>query len=307
MLGEQKKGFFSKLKDSLFKTKEIFTEKLKEISARRLSISESIYDEIFEVLVKADVGVNTSEIIKERLKERVLQARLKDTELVYGIVKEIILEMIDIKEIEKEKQRKLRVEIFVGVNGSGKTTTIAKYSNLLLKEGKTILLAGCDTYRAAAIEQLEIWAKRLGVEIVSQQNHADPSAVLYDAISSAFSKGKDYLLVDTAGRLHTSKNLMEELKKMKRVAQKRLEEEVDIILVVDANNGQNVLSQTKIFNDALDLTGIIITKLDGTAKGGIIIPICNEFKIPIKYIGIGEKIDELKRFNAREFVEALFE
>lgn len=272
----------------------------------RAALDESVWTELEEILIAADVGVETTEKLIQKTKERTRTDKLTEGAQVRDVLKQEMINMLSIPVKEPVVAAPPRVTLVIGVNGSGKTTSIAKLACALKKEGKTVLLAAADTFRAAAIDQLKLWAGRVGVDIVAHQPGADPGAVVYDALAAARSRGIQEVIIDTAGRLHTKFNLMEELKKIKRVAAK-----IDptaphaVILVLDATTGQNGLAQAKYFTEAIGVTAIFLAKLDGTARGGIALAICDQLKIPVKYIGIGEKPEDMAGFDAREFVEAL--
>jgi fused signal recognition particle receptor len=272
----------------------------------RSTIDESIWEELEEVLIAADVGMETTEKLITRTKQRVKDQKLKDGDQVREALKNEMVAMLDLPTAATIPAAPPEVVMVIGVNGSGKTTSIAKLCYLAKSEGKTVLLAAGDTFRAAAIDQLKIWAERTGADIVAHQPGADPGAVVYDAMSAAKSRGSQKLIIDTAGRLHTKVNLMEELKKIKRVVNKTDPTAPhEVLLVLDATTGQNGLLQAKNFTDAAGITGIFLAKLDGTARGGIALAICDQLKIPVKYIGVGEHMEDIAAFNARSFVDAL--
>lgn len=299
-------GFFDRLKEGLSKTKKNFTEKVESLLKAFKQVDEELFDELEEVLVLSDVGVKTSQKIIENLKEKVKKNKISDSQAVKELLKEEMFNIINLPNKLKEKYP--LIILMVGVNGVGKTTSIGKIANLLKSNGKKVIIAAADTFRAAAIDQLEIWAKRVGCDIIKHVEGADPAAVVFDGIQAMRARKADVLIVDTAGRLHTKKNLIEELKKIDRVISQQMPEaEKETLLVIDATTGQNGLVQAKEFNQAVNISGIVLTKLDGTAKGGIVVSICDELKIPVKFIGVGEKIDDLQEFNPREFIDALFE
>lgn len=299
-------GFFDRLKEGLSKTKKNFTEKVESLLKSFKQVDDELFEELEEVLVLSDVGVKTSQKIIENLKERVKKEKISATEAVKELLKEEMLSIINLENKLSEKYP--LIILMVGVNGVGKTTSIGKIANLLKSNGKKVLIAAADTFRAAAAEQLEIWAKRVGCDIIKHVEGSDPAAVVFDGIQAMRARKADVLIVDTAGRLHTKKNLIEELKKIDRVINQQMPEaSKETLLVIDATTGQNALNQAKEFSQAVNISGIVLTKLDGTAKGGIIISICDELKIPVKFVGVGEKIDDLQYFNAKEFVDALFE
>lgn len=300
-------GLLDKFKQGLKKTREGFVDKIDRL-VKGKKISDEFYDELEEILIGADVGVETTLDLVEELKGRARENRLGDTEEVKELLKEILIERLG-KEIKPLNiSQGLSVILVMGVNGVGKTTSIAKLAYLMKEEGKRVLIAAGDTFRAAAIEQLEIWAGRVGVDIIKHKIGSDPAAVIFDAVSAAQARGADVVLCDTAGRLHTKMNLMEELKKIHRVTGKALPGAPhEVLLVLDATTGQNALSQAKLFGEVSPITGIVLTKLDGTAKGGIVIAVSNLLEIPIKYIGIGESLEDLHAFNPQDFVSALFD
>ncbi|BCS81376.1 signal recognition particle-docking protein FtsY [Anaerocellum diazotrophicum] len=299
-------GFFDRLREGLSKTKKNFTEKVESLLKSFRQIDDDLFEELEEVLVLSDVGVKTSQKIIENLKERVKKEKILNPQDVKELLKEEMLNIINLENKLSEKYP--LIILMVGVNGVGKTTSIGKIANLLKSNGRKVLIAAADTFRAAAAEQLEIWAKRVGCDIIKHVEGSDPAAVVFDGIQAMRARKADVLIVDTAGRLHTKKNLVEELKKIDRVINQQMPEaSKETLLVIDATTGQNALNQAKEFNHAVNISGIVLTKLDGTAKGGIVISICDELKIPVKFVGVGEKIDDLQQFNAKEFVDALFE
>ena len=300
-------GFFDKLKEGLKKTKNTITERIDKVLVSFGKIDEELFEELEEILITSDVGIDTSMKIIENLKNRVKETKTTDPAKVKELLKEELAQILSQGESDLKLDTTPSVILVVGVNGVGKTTSIGKIANLLKSQGKKVILAAGDTFRAAAIDQLEIWANRVGVEIIKQAEGSDPAAVIYDAIQAVKARKADVLICDTAGRLHTKKNLMEELKKVFRIVDRELPGvSREVLLVLDATTGQNAISQAKTFSEVTDVTGIVLTKLDGTAKGGIIIAVASELNIPVKLIGVGEQMDALQRFNAREFVEALF-
>jgi len=304
---EEDKGLFQKLKDGLNKTKKGIFGKLNDLFAGGKELDEEFFTELEEVLIQADIGVHTTMKMIDDLKMKVEKEEIEDTEEFYGIFKEELSDFLQDEKGGITLKDGLNVIMVVGVNGSGKTTTIAKIASKFKKQGKDVSIAACDTFRAAAIDQLEVWTNKLGVRLIAQKEGSDAAAVAYDAVQSARSKGDDVLIIDTAGRLHTQKNLMEELKKVKRVIYKEADQaHKQILLVLDATNGQNAISQAKLFHKAVNIDGIALTKLDGTAKGGVVIAIKDELGIPIKLIGVGEKEDDLQVFQPDKFVDALF-
>jgi fused signal recognition particle receptor len=300
-------GFFDRLKEGLKKTKNNITERIDQVLVSFGKIDEELFEELEEILITSDVGIDTSMKIIENLKKKVKENKATDPMKVKELLKEELAEILSSGNPELNIQTTPSVIVVVGVNGVGKTTSIGKIAHLLKSGGKKVMLAAGDTFRAAAIDQLEIWADRVGIDIVKHNEGADPAAVIYDAVQSVKARKADVLICDTAGRLHTKKNLMEELKKVFRVLDRELPEASrEILLVLDATTGQNAISQAKTFGEVADVTGIVLTKLDGTAKGGIIIAVASELNIPVKLIGVGESIDDLQRFDAKEFSEALF-
>lgn len=304
---ETKEGMFAKLRKGLSKTHAGLFGRLSEVLSRR-EIDEGVWDDFEESLIMADIGVATTMKLRERIEAGVEKKSLRDGEAITQALKEEILRILKSSQGKPINfNAKPFVMMVAGVNGVGKTTTIGKLANKIKKDDKKVMVAAGDTFRAAATEQLEIWSKRVGSDFIKGQSGADPSSVAFDAIKAASARGTDVLIIDTAGRLHTKGNLMEEIKKIKRVISRELESAPhETLLVLDATTGQNAVQQAKMFNEALDITGIVLTKLDGTAKGGVIVAIADELNIPVKYIGIGEGLSDLREFNAEEFVEALF-
>lgn len=297
-------NFFQRLKEGLLKSKNQITKKVDDLVETTQVINDDFYDELTDILVMADVGVKTSVLLVDRLKDAVEKNKIKDAKQAKNIFKEIIYEHMN---IPRPHLKWPMVMLVVGVNGVGKTTTIGKLALRFKEVGRTVLLAAADTFRAAADEQLSVWAEMASVPLIKHQEGGDPAAVVYDAIQSAKAKNIDLLLVDTAGRLHNKKNLMDELNKIRRVISRDYSEAtVRCMLVLDATTGQNGLNQAKEFKEFAEINGIILTKLDGTAKGGIALAIRQELDIPVWYIGVGEGIDDLQAFEAREFVDALF-
>ncbi|MFN2341032.1 MAG: signal recognition particle-docking protein FtsY [Halanaerobium sp.] len=302
-------GFLQRLKDGLKKTKEGFVNKVTNIFTGRSNIDDELFEELEEVLIQADVGVKTTFTLIEKLKEDIEAEDITEPEELMEYFQKELQSLLQNDQGGFKFDKDLNIIMVVGVNGAGKTTTIAKIAGRHKEEGKKVMLAAGDTFRAGAIEQLQIWGDRLGVNVISQQEGSDAAAVAYDAVQSARAKDVDLLIVDTAGRLHTQTNLMEELKKVKRVIDRQAAEidaGVEVLLVLDATTGQNAISQAKLFNEAVDVDGIALTKLDGTAKGGIVIAVKNELQIPIKLIGVGEAAEDLQNFDPEEFIEALF-
>lgn len=300
-------GIFKKIKSGLSRTRGAIVGRLDGVFGSASSIDDELYDELEEVLVSSDVGVATSEYLMEKLREKVKKTGGKDPGEARGLLMEVMKEELGSDEPLK-LETKPSVILVIGVNGVGKTTTIGKLAASFVADGKKVVLAAADTFRAAAIEQLEIWAKRAGAEIISQKEGADPAAVIFDALTAAKARGADIVICDTAGRLHNKKNLMEELAKISRVIDRELPgASRENLLVLDAATGQNGVNQAREFGKTAGLTGIILTKLDGTARGGIVFAISHELGIPVKYIGVGEQIDDLQPFSADEFVRALFD
>jgi len=299
-----------KLKQGLSKTKKSLLGKITEVVGLSKKIDQELLDKLEEVLLKGDVGVQATEKIIQDLKNRVKEEKIEEPQKIVDIIKDEIFHILQNSQTSTKmlnQEGNPLIIMIVGVNGTGKTTSIAKLAKRYSDQGKKVMVAACDTFRAAALEQLSIWAQRAGVDIVKSQPNQDPASVAFDAVKSALAKKIDVVIVDTAGRLHTKYNLMEELKKIKRVMGKSLEgAPQEVFLVLDATTGQNGISQAKMFDEAVGLTGIILAKLDGTAKGGIVIAIANELKIPVKYVGLGERIDDLEKFDPKDFVEVLF-
>jgi fused signal recognition particle receptor len=304
---ENRKGFFSRLKERLTKTRETLITRVDRLVLGKKEIDADLLDELEEILITSDLGVQTTQALIDSVQQQVRRRELNDPERLKEALQKQIHSFLDVPRPEADFSQGPFVILVVGVNGVGKTTTIGKLAQRYQRQGKKVLLVAGDTFRAAAGEQLEIWAQRAGADIVRQKEGSDPSAVVFDAIQAARARLFDVVLVDTAGRLHTRVNLMEELKKIRRVIRREIPEAPhQTLLVLDATMGQNAISQAKLFHEALEITGIVLTKLDGTAKGGIIVGIAHEMKIPIEYIGIGEKADDLQPFDAEEFVRALF-
>lgn len=299
-------GFFDKLKAGLKKTKDSFVGRVEQIVNSFTKIDEDFFEELEETLIMSDIGAVTSGEICERLRAEVKRTGTTDPNEVKGLLRGIIADMLS-GDNELDYSTKPTVILVIGVNGAGKTTTIGKLSANLERDGKRVIVAAADTFRAAAIEQLNVWTDRAGVEIVKHTEGSDPAAVVFDSCTAAKARGADVLIIDTAGRLHNKKNLMDELKKISRIVGQQLpESKVETLLVLDATTGQNAVNQARLFKEVCDITGIVLTKLDGTAKGGIIIPIKNELGIPVKLVGVGEKIDDLQEFNPNDYAEILF-
>ncbi len=304
---EEKKGFFKRLVEGLTKTRNNIVSGIDSIFSGFSSIDDDFYDEIEEILIMGDLGINATTSIIEDLKRKVKEQHIKDPAECKELLIESIKEEMNVGETAYEFENRTSVVLVIGVNGVGKTTSIGKLAGKLKDQGKKVVLAAADTFRAAAGEQLVSWANRAGVEIISGQEGSDPGAVVYDAIQAAKARHADVLLVDTAGRLHNKKNLMAELGKLNRIIEKEYPEAYrETLVVLDGTTGQNALAQAKEFKEVADITGIIVTKLDGTAKGGIAVAIHSELGIPVKYIGVGESIDDLQKFDANQFVNALF-
>lgn len=300
-------GFFEKLKKGLFKTKDAIVGKIDTLFKKFVKVDEDLFDELEELLISADIGVNTTEEILDELRENVKENKIKQPEEVKNELLSILRRMVGEHEPLK-LDTKPSVILVIGVNGVGKTTSIGKIAAELKREGKKVVVAAADTFRAAAAEQLTVWCERAGVDIIKQAAGADPASVVFDAINAVKSRKADVLIIDTAGRLHNKKNLMDELAKIDRVINRELAGcSKETLLVLDATTGQNAVSQAKEFKEASKITGLVLTKLDGTAKGGIIISIKQELGMPVKFIGVGEQIDDMKPFNAQEFANALFE
>ncbi|MBQ8448337.1 MAG: signal recognition particle-docking protein FtsY [Clostridia bacterium] len=301
-------GFFDKLKAGLSKTKNAFVERINDLFRAFVEVDEDMMDELEEILITADIGVEAAEAILDELRDRIAVNYITDPRVAREELFSILRGMIGEGEPIAEEKGKMTVILVIGVNGVGKTTSIAKIANVMKKKRKKVLLAAADTFRAAAIDQLEVWADRVGVDIIRHTEGSDPAAVVFDAAAAAKKRDADVLIIDTAGRLHNKKNLMAELAKINRVIDRELPDAVrETLLVLDATTGQNALIQAKEFKNAANITGLVLTKLDGTAKGGIVISIKNELGIPVKFIGVGEKMDDLEEFNAKDFVAALFE
>ncbi len=300
-------GFFSKIKQGLQKTRASFSNGVNSIVNSFTRIDEDLFEELEEILVMADIGVNTATEICDILRKKIKDKGIKDPKAIKELLKEIITDMLG-EDKGLALETKPSIILVIGVNGVGKTTTIGKLSSQLNAQGKKVVLGAADTFRAAAIDQLGIWADRAGVQMVRSVEGTDPASVVFDTIASAKSKGADVIICDTAGRLHNKKNLMDELAKIYRVISRELPEaSLETLLVLDAATGQNAVNQAREFKNVADITGIVLTKLDGTAKGGIVISIHNELSIPVKYIGVGEGIDDLQPFGAKEFVDGIFE
>lgn len=307
-MSEEKKGFWSRLVSGLSKTRDNIVSGIDSIFNGFSSIDEDFYEEIEEILIMGDIGVNATEAIIENLKEKVKENKIKDPAECKELLIRSIKEQMDVGETAYRFENEKSVVLIIGVNGVGKTTSVGKLAGKLKEQGKKVVLAAADTFRAAAGNQLLEWANRANVEMIGGQEGADPAAVVYDAVAAAKARHADVLLCDTAGRLHNKKNLMEELRKINRILEKEYPDAYrETLVVLDATTGQNALAQAREFAEVADITGIILTKMDGTAKGGIAVAIHSELGIPVKYIGVGETIEDLQKFDANEFVNALFE
>ena len=299
-------GFFDKLKQGLTKTKDSINEKINDVFSNFRKVDEEFLEELEEVLIMSDIGVETSTKIIQNLRDRIKKEKIEDEEQVKQALREEIQKILEISDNTLKLETKPSVILVIGVNGVGKTTSIGKIAAKLSREGKKVVIAAADTFRAAAVEQLEIWTKRAGAEIVKREEGVDPASVVYDAISKTREIGADVLICDTAGRLHNKKYLMDELNKIQKVIDKEMTEtSKEVLLVIDAATGQNAISQVKAFKEQANITGIVLTKLDGTAKGGAVIGIVEENQIPIKFIGVGEQIDDMETFNAKDFAKAI--
>lgn len=300
-------GFFEKLKAGLKKTKDSMMGKIESLLNSFTKIDEDLFEELEETLIMSDIGVNTSLRICDELRDRVKSSGVTAPAEIKDILKDVISDMLG-EEIPLDMSTTPSVILVIGVNGVGKTTTIGKLAYQLHNEGKKVIVAAADTFRAAAIDQLEVWTERAGVDIIKHKEGSDPAAVVFDALTAAKSRKADVVICDTAGRLHNKKNLMDELRKISRIVHQQAEGcSLEVLLALDATTGQNAVNQAKQFNEVADITGIILTKLDGTAKGGIIISITDDLKVPVKLVTVGEKIEDIQPFNTKDFVEALFE
>ena len=307
-MGEEKKGFWGRLVEGLSKTRDNIVSGIDSIFSGFSSIDDDSYEEIEEILIMGDIGVNATESIIESLKEKVKENHIKDPAECKELLINSIKEQMDVGETAYRFETEKSVVLVIGVNGVGKTTSVGKLAGKLKDQGKKVVLAAADTFRAAAGDQLQEWANRAGVDMIGGQEGADPAAIVYDAVAAAKARNADVLLCDTAGRLHNKKNLMEELKKINRILEKEYPDAYrETLVVLDATTGQNALNQAREFSECADITGIILTKMDGTAKGGIAVAIHSELGIPVKYIGVGETIEDLQKFDSNQFVNALFE
>ena len=299
-------GFFDKLKQGLNKTKESINEKINDVFSNFRKVDEDFLEELEEALIMSDIGIETSTKIISNLRDRIKKEKIEDEEQVKEALREEIEKILEISDNSLKLETKPSVILVIGVNGVGKTTSIGKMAARLARDGKKVVVAAADTFRAAAVEQLEIWTKRAGAEIVKREEGIDPASVVYDAITKTKEIGADILICDTAGRLHNKKYLMDELNKIQKVINKEMPEaSKEVLLVIDAGTGQNAISQVKAFKEQADITGIVLTKLDGTAKGGAVIGIVEENQIPVKFIGVGEQIDDMEIFNSKDFAKAI--
>ena len=307
-MSEEKKGFFARLKEGLTKTRDNIVSNIDSVFSGFTNIDDDFYEELEEILIMGDIGINATTMIIERLKEQVKKQHIKEPEACKQLLIDSIKEQMHVEETAYDFENEQSVVLVIGVNGVGKTTSVGKLAGKLKAQRRKVLLAAADTFRAAAIEQLEEWANRAGVDIISGAEGSDPASVIFDAVSAAKARNVDVLLCDTAGRLHNKRNLMEELKKINRIIDREFPDaHRENLVVLDGTTGQNALNQAKEFGEVADLTGIILTKMDGTAKGGIAVAIQSELNVPVKYIGVGETIDDLQKFDADRFVDALFE
>ena len=299
-------GFFNKLKEGLGKTRNNFNDKINDVFSAFRKVDEDLLEELEEILIMSDIGFETANNIITKLREKIKKEKISDAEEIKKALKEEMKAILDKTDNSLKLETKPSVVLVVGVNGVGKTTSIGKIANKFRKEGKKVILAAADTFRAAAVEQLEIWANRANVDIVKKEEGADPASVVFDAIKKTREENADILICDTAGRLHNKKYLMDELLKIKKVIDKELPgSSKEILLVLDATTGQNAIEQVKAFKEVADITGLVLTKLDGTAKGGVVLGIVNENKIPVKFVGVGEKIDDMEVFNSEDFINAI--
>ena len=304
---EKKRGFFSRLVEGLTKTRNAVVSGIENVFLGYDVIDEDFYEELEETLIMGDIGIRASTDIIEELRKRVKEEHLTSPSQCKDVLIETIKQRMDLGENAYEFENRKSVVFVIGVNGVGKTTSVGKLASQFKKDGKKVLVVAADTFRAAAIEQLEEWTKRAGVDIIAQNEGSDPGAVVFDACKAAIARNTDVMIVDTAGRLHNKKNLMEELKKINKIIEREYPDAYrETLVVLDGTTGQNALEQARVFNEAANITGIILTKLDGSAKGGIAVAIQAELSIPVKYIGVGEKIDDLHKFDSQEFVDALF-
>ena len=307
-MSEEKKGFFARLKEGLTKTRDNIVRGIDSVFSGFSSIDDDFYEELEEILIMGDIGVNATNNIIERLKEQVRERHIKEPVECKQLLVDSIKEQMQVEETAYEFEHRQSIIMVIGVNGVGKTTSVGKLAGKLKSQGRKVLIAAADTFRAAAGDQLAEWARRADVPMIGGTEGADPASVVYDAVSAAKARGVDVLLIDTAGRLHNKKNLMEELRKMNRIVDREFPDaHRENLIVLDGTTGQNALVQAREFGDVADLTGIVLTKMDGTAKGGIAVAIQSELNVPVKYIGVGESIDDLQKFDSDEFVNALFD
>lgn len=303
---EKSMGFFDKLKQGMNKTKNSFDEKINNVFKSFKKVDEDFLEELEEILIMSDIGIDTSVKIINNLRTRLKKEKVQEEEEVKQLLREEMQKILDVTETSLQLNTKPAVILVIGVNGVGKTTSIGKIANRLARDGKKVVVAAADTFRAAAVEQLEIWTKRAGADIVKREEGVDPASVVYDAIRITKEKEADILIVDTAGRLHNKKYLMDELNKIQKVINKEMQEaDKEVLLVIDGTTGQNAISQVKAFKEEADITGLILTKLDGTAKGGVVIGIVEENQIPVKFIGVGEQIEDMEIFDSSDFVKAI--
>lgn len=299
-------GFFDKLKQGLTKTKNSFDEKINNVLSTFRKVDEELLEELEEILIMSDIGMETSIKIIDKLRNRIKLEKIEDGNLVKEVLREEMQKILDEQDNSLHLETKPSVILVVGVNGVGKTTSIGKIANRLKQDGKKVVVAAADTFRAAAVEQLEIWADRVGCDIVKKEEGSDPASVVFDAIKYTKQTNADVLICDTAGRLHNKKNLMDELTKIQKIIDRELPEaSKEVLLVLDATTGQNAILQVKAFKETAEITGLVLTKLDGTAKGGVVVGIVSQNKIPVKFIGVGEQIDDMQIFNSKEFVQAI--
>lgn len=299
-------GFFEKLKNGLGKTKNSINEKINNVLSNFRKVDEELLEELEEVLIMSDIGATTSSEIIDNLRTKIKREKIEDEEDVKKALKEIMKELLDVGDTNLDLKNKPAVILFIGVNGAGKTTSIGKIANKLVNQGNKVVVAAADTFRAAAVEQLEVWCERSRSIIVKKEEGSDPASVVFEAIQKTKEIDADVLICDTAGRLHNKKNLMDELSKINKIINRELpDSSKEILLVLDSETGQNAIAQVKAFKETADITGIVLTKLDGTAKGGAVIGIANENKIPVKFIGVGEQIDDMEEFNSNDFLDAI--
>ena len=307
-MAEEKKGFFKRLVSGLTKTRDNIVAGFDSLFTGYSTIDDDFYEELEEILIMGDIGINATTAILDKLKDQVEIRNIRDPKECKQLLIDTIKEQMTVDSTEYEFENRKSVILVIGVNGVGKTTSIGKLADQLKAEGNSVLLAAADTFRAAAIDQLEEWGKRANVGVISHKEGSDPAAVIFDAVQAAKARNTDVLICDTAGRLHNKKNLMEELRKISKIVNKEYPDaKVETLLVLDATTGQNALQQAKLFKEVADITGLVLTKLDGTAKGGIVLAIKHEMNIPVRYIGVGEQMDDLQEFNSKDFAKALFD